>query len=107
VAYELEVQAITVTMVEPGTFRSGIYREGSSTTVHEGPYAHLASVIAEREQDALRKAGGPEPVVQRIVEVLGSTRPPARAPVGAGARARHLARGVIPGSIVQRLLTVR
>ena len=106
-AYELEAQAISVTMVEPGTFRSGIYREGSTTEVREGPYAHLATVIAQREQDALRKAGGPEPVVQRIVDVLSSARPPARAPVGAGARARHLARGVIPGSIVQRLLTVR
>jgi NAD(P)-dependent dehydrogenase (short-subunit alcohol dehydrogenase family) len=107
VAYELESEAIRITMVEPGTFRSEIYREGSVAPAGDGPYAHLAAAIAEREQLALGRAGGAEPVVARVAEVLASAHPPARAPVGRGAQARLLVRGIVPGSLLQRMLTVR
>ena len=107
VAYELEPDAISVSVIEPGTFRSEIYREGSSVVVTDGPYAHLAAVIDRREHDALASAGGPEPVIERVVHVLSMARPPLRSPVGAGARVRQLVRGVVPGSVLQRLLAVR
>lgn len=107
VAYELEPDAIRVTMVEPGTFKSEIYRDGSSMPVTEGPYAHLATVIDQREHDALAVAEGPEPVIDRVLQVLRSPRPHLRAPVGNGARLRHAVRGVVPGSILRRLFAVR
>jgi hypothetical protein len=94
-------------MVEPGTFKSENYRDGSSTRVTDGPYAHLASVIDRREHDALTTADGPEPVIARVLAVLAAPRPHLRAPVGNGARLRHAMRGVVPGSILRRLFAVR
>ncbi len=107
VAYELEPDGIRVTMIEPGTFTSEIYREGSSIPVTEGPYALLASTIEQREHDALAVSDGPEPVIDRVLQVLRAPRPHLRAPVGRGARIRHAVRGVVPGSILRRLFAVR
>jgi NAD(P)-dependent dehydrogenase (short-subunit alcohol dehydrogenase family) len=107
VAYELRPAGIDVAIVEPGTFRSEIYRDGSSVEVHDGPYEALARAISMREVRSLENAPGPEPVVDRIASVLSAEHPPLRAPVGIGARLRHAAHGVVPGAVLQRAFMVR
>jgi NAD(P)-dependent dehydrogenase (short-subunit alcohol dehydrogenase family) len=107
VAYELEPHGVRVTMAEPGTFRSEIYREGSVAPLPDGPSRRIAEVVNEREQRSLASASDAAPVVDRIVRALESPRPPARVPIGRGAQMRHLMRGVVPGSVVQRAFAIR
>lgn len=107
VAYELEPDGIRVTVIEPGTFKSEIFRDGSSTVVTEGPFTQLAAAIQKMETDALEVADGPEAVIDRVLQVLRSPRPRLRAPVGDHARVRHAVRGIVPGSILRRLLAIR
>jgi NAD(P)-dependent dehydrogenase (short-subunit alcohol dehydrogenase family) len=102
-AWEVKPFGVTVTLVEPGNFRTGF--TGSRRTVAtsaDDPYATAsARAIGKMEED---EAGGADPqaVARAVAKVLRSTRPPRRLSVGpAGERVGVVAKRLLPNRLFE------
>lgn len=84
-AYEVGPLGVSVSLVEPGAFRTDIW----SSPVHrrpDGPYAAFGEIL-ERELQAIgANASDPDRVAKAVVKALDAKRPRLRYPVGSDAR---------------------
>lgn len=102
-AWEVKPFGVTVTLVEPGNFRTGF--TGSRRTVEtsaDDPYASAsAKAIGKMEAD---EQGGADPqaVAKVVAKVLQSSRPPRRLSVGpAGERVGVTAKRLLPNRLFE------
>jgi NAD(P)-dependent dehydrogenase (short-subunit alcohol dehydrogenase family) len=99
-AYEVQPFGIHVSCVEPGAFRTNIWKDlvrvGPSDSVYEGMTTALEGV-AERVRV---HAQDPRKVARTISQVLEADRPRLRYPVGVDARVMSVAHRVLPQSVL-------
>ena len=100
-AWEVKPFGISVTLVQPGNFRTEFTgsRRAVGVAVHDPYAAAAAKAIGKMEKDEL--AGADPAMVARVVEkVLTTGRPPRRLSVGpAGERVGVLAKRLLPGRL--------
>jgi NAD(P)-dependent dehydrogenase (short-subunit alcohol dehydrogenase family) len=99
VAYEVGPLGVSLSIVEPGPFKTDIF---SMSEVHRsppgGPYAALGD-IAETLRTIHSNAPAPEPVVAAVVKALSAKKPRLRYPVGKEARLISACKGVLPARV--------
>jgi NAD(P)-dependent dehydrogenase (short-subunit alcohol dehydrogenase family) len=94
-AHEVRPLGVSVSMIEPGAFRTDIW----SSAVHrrvDGPYAEFAAIV-ERSLKAIGAgAPAPDPVAEAVVTALDARRPRLRYPVGRDARRAAMLKRLLP-----------
>jgi NAD(P)-dependent dehydrogenase (short-subunit alcohol dehydrogenase family) len=103
IVFELEPFGIEVSLIEPGPYRTEIWKSTARIQPQGSPYrswvqqvfragdAHAASMARDQKEVALVIAGA-----------LEARRPRFRYPVGPLARLNHLLRGKVPSRLVQK-----
>ncbi len=108
-ALELATVGVDLLVVEPGPYRTEIFRTSERVIPADSAYRDLARAV-ERHVDVevARQARDPSEVAERIARLLDDPRPRFRTPVGPQARLAWGMRGIVPWSwrrrLVQRLL---
>lgn len=103
IAFELDPFGIDVILVEPGPYKTEIWRTTKRVTPPGGPYTTWVRLVF-RGADAheAKHARDPEEVAQVIAKALESPRPKFRYPVGFFAKLDHFLRGKVPTRIIRR-----
>ena len=101
---ELAHRGLTLTLVEPGAFDSEIWRAGSSRALTMADYRAMSAKIEARDRSATSTRTSAAEVADAVVATLDDRNPPARVPVGVGARLRLATQGIVPSSVVVKLL---
>jgi NAD(P)-dependent dehydrogenase (short-subunit alcohol dehydrogenase family) len=102
-AYELDAFGIHVLVIEPGPYRTQIWRSTPRILPPESPYLlWLRQVSRGADRHEARAARDPKEVAIVIADALEAPRPRFRYPVGFFARLDHFLRGKIPTRLIRR-----
>ncbi len=105
-AYEVSPFGIDVVLVEPGSYKTEIWKTSPRVLPEGSAYRammqHLEKVIDEK---VLASARDPREVAAVIARALAARRPRFRYPVGPDAWVGHVARGKLPSRLQRRLIT--
>jgi len=102
-AYELDAFGIQVIVVEPGPYRTEIWRSTPRILPPESEYRPwLEQVFRGADQHEAKTARDPKEVALVIADALEARRPRFRYPVGFFARLDHFLRGKIPTRLIRR-----
>jgi NAD(P)-dependent dehydrogenase (short-subunit alcohol dehydrogenase family) len=94
-AHEVRPLGVSVSMIEPGAFRTDIWSSPVRRRV-DGPYAEFAAIV-ERSLKAIGAgAPAPDPVAEAVVTALDARRPQLRYPVGRDARRAAMLKRLLP-----------
>jgi NAD(P)-dependent dehydrogenase (short-subunit alcohol dehydrogenase family) len=103
IAYELEPFGIEVTLIEPGPYRTEIWRSTPRIQPPGSPYhAWVQQVFQAGDAHAASMARDPNEVALVIAEALEVRRPRFRYPVGPFARLNHFLRGKVPSRFLRK-----
>lgn len=103
IAFELEQFGIDITLVEPGPYRTPIWKNSPRINPPDSAYlAWIGQVFQAGDWYATTKGRDPREVGFVIAEALEAKRPHFRYPVGPFARFAHFVRGKIPTRWVRR-----
>jgi NAD(P)-dependent dehydrogenase (short-subunit alcohol dehydrogenase family) len=103
IAYELDAFGIHVILVEPGPYKTQIWRSTPRLAPVGSAYLPwLRQVFHGADQHEARRARDPVEVAITIADALESPRPRFRYPVGFFARLDHFLRGKIPTRLIRR-----
>ena len=103
IAYELEPFGIDVVLIEPGPFRTEIWRSSPRIQPENSPYYEwLEQLFRAADRHEARAAGDPKDVALVIAHALEAPRPRFRYPIGFFARLDHFLRGKIPTRVKLR-----
>jgi NAD(P)-dependent dehydrogenase (short-subunit alcohol dehydrogenase family) len=101
--YELEPFGIEVILIEPGPYRTEIWKSTPRIQPPGSPYrSWLQQVFRAGDAHATNLARDPKEVALVIAGALDAWRPRFRYPVGPFARLNHLLRGKVPMRLVQK-----
>ncbi len=102
-AYEVEPFGVDVVLVEPGPYRTEIWRNTPRIQPRDGAYhAWVQRVFNAADAHAASVARDPTEVAIVIAKALGAIRPRFRYPVGPFARLNHFLHGKIPSRLLRR-----
>jgi NAD(P)-dependent dehydrogenase (short-subunit alcohol dehydrogenase family) len=102
-AYELDAFGIHVIVIEPGPYRTQIWRSTPRILPPESPYLPwLRQVSRGADKHEARAARDPKEVAVVIAGALEAPRPRFRYPVGFFAHLDHFLRGKIPTRLIRR-----
>ena len=104
-AHEMVPLGVGVSVVEPASVQTGLWDAGTIHGDPDGPYASVVQALEDGDDRAWARALDPHSVSATMVAVVEGRRG-FRHPIGLSARARFLARGVVPAG-VQRLIIGR
>ena len=104
-AHEMVPLGVGVSVVEPASVQTGLWDAGTIHGDPDGPYASVVQALEDGDDRAQARALDPHSVSATMVAVVEGRRG-FRHPIGLSARARFLARGVVPAG-VQRLIIGR
>jgi NAD(P)-dependent dehydrogenase (short-subunit alcohol dehydrogenase family) len=103
-AYELEPFGIDVILIEPGPYRTEIWKTTPRMEPPDSPYrSWVQQVFRAGDAHAARLARDPKEVALVIAGALEARHPRFRYPVGPFARLNHLLRGKVPTRLVQKV----
>ena len=103
IAYELEPFGIEIILIEPGPYRTEIWKTTPRLQSADSPYrAWVQQVFRAGDAHAASMARDPEEVALVIAKALESRHPGFRYPVGFFARLNHFLRGKIPSRLLRR-----
>jgi len=103
IAYELDSFGIDVILIEPGPYRTEIWRSTPRVLPSGGAYTPwLRKVFQGADWHEAKNARDPKEVADVIAGALEAPRPRFRYPVGFFARLDHLLRGKLPSRLVRR-----
>jgi NAD(P)-dependent dehydrogenase (short-subunit alcohol dehydrogenase family) len=108
-ALELATVGVDLLVVEPGPYRTEIFRASERVIPAGSAYRELAEAV-ERHVDVevARQARDPSEVAERIARLLDAPRPRFRTPIGPQAQLAWGMRGIVPWAwrrrLVQRVL---
>jgi NAD(P)-dependent dehydrogenase (short-subunit alcohol dehydrogenase family) len=99
--HEVAPFGVQVTLVEPGPYRTDMTTGArrslvASVSSSDSPYAAYSARSVELFERVSGSLGNPQDVADRIVAILGRTRPRLRHPMGASAYARLTLRWWLP-----------
>jgi NAD(P)-dependent dehydrogenase (short-subunit alcohol dehydrogenase family) len=98
-AYELAPLGVSLSLIEPGAFRTGIWDRDVVHRTEGGPYRRLGEAVEAAWRQAGERARPPGAVVGVVVRVLNSPRPRLRYPVGRDARLAATLKRVLPDRV--------
>jgi NAD(P)-dependent dehydrogenase (short-subunit alcohol dehydrogenase family) len=102
-AYEVDAFGIDVILVEPGAYKTEIWRSTPRLTPEGSAYLPwLRQVFRGADAHEARTARDPMEVATTIADALEARRPRFRYPVGFFARLDHFLRGKIPTRFIRR-----
>jgi NAD(P)-dependent dehydrogenase (short-subunit alcohol dehydrogenase family) len=102
-AYYLEPFGIKVILVEPGPYRTQIWRSTPWIVPAGSPYRERVQRVSRAaDEHAARSARDPKEVAMVIARALEAKRPRFRYPVGPFARINHFLRGKVPSRLIRR-----
>jgi NAD(P)-dependent dehydrogenase (short-subunit alcohol dehydrogenase family) len=103
IAYELDGFGIDVILVEPGPYRTEIWRSTPRVLPADGAYTPwLRRVFRGADQHEAKHARDPREVANVIARALEARRPRFRYPVGFFARLDYFLRGKLPSRLIRR-----
>jgi NAD(P)-dependent dehydrogenase (short-subunit alcohol dehydrogenase family) len=103
IAYELDGFGIHVILVEPGPYRTDIWRSTPRILPEDSEYLPwLEQVFRGADRHAAKTARDPKEVARVIADALAAKSPKFRYPVGFFARLDHFLRGKIPTRLIRR-----
>ncbi len=108
--HELRPFGIDVVLVEPGPYRTELFRpeamsEGTRAAVGApGPYRALVDRFVVLREAVRKTAGDPIEVAEVIAGLATARKVPLRVPVGTSARLRALARRLLPDGALSRIV---
>jgi NAD(P)-dependent dehydrogenase (short-subunit alcohol dehydrogenase family) len=103
IAFELQPFGIDIVIVEPGPYRTEIWRSSTRFAPEGSPYRDFARhVFRAADTHAAAMARDPKEVAETIAKALGAKRPRFRYTVGPFARLGHFLRGKIPARLMRR-----
>jgi NAD(P)-dependent dehydrogenase (short-subunit alcohol dehydrogenase family) len=103
IAYELDRFGIDVILIEPGPYRTEIWRSTERVLPSGGAYTPwLRKVFDGADQHEANNARDPKEVADVIAGALEAPRPRFRYPVGFFARLDHFLRGKLPTRLIRR-----
>jgi NAD(P)-dependent dehydrogenase (short-subunit alcohol dehydrogenase family) len=103
-AYELQPFGIDVILIEPGPYRTEIWKTTPRIEPPDSPYrSWVQQVFRAGDAHAARLARDPKEVALVIAGALEARHPRFRYPVGPFARLNHLLRGKVPTRLVQKV----
>jgi NAD(P)-dependent dehydrogenase (short-subunit alcohol dehydrogenase family) len=106
-AIEVAPFGIGVLLVEPGTYKTGIWTAARISRRPGSPYTAIVERLEPRIRDSVERFGrDPREVGERIADVLESRRPALRNPVGPDAHVTRLLAHTLPLR-ARRALTTR
>lgn len=119
----LEVQpyGIHVSLIEPGSFQTGIWgkglqeieqkrsanasaKESANGTTHKSAYEQEMNRLIARTKKTSDTAPHPKPVIETIAKVVRSKKPRLRYPVGKGVRMTSWAKRLLPWSWLEKII---
>jgi NAD(P)-dependent dehydrogenase (short-subunit alcohol dehydrogenase family) len=98
-AHEIEPFGVSLSLIEPGAFRTGIWDNGVIERRDAGPYRALGEMVEVAWRRAGERAGPPDAVVTAVVRALNSRRPKLRYPVGRDARLAATLQRALPDRV--------
>src|SRR5262245_13505146 len=102
-AYDVEPFGIKVILVEPGPYRTQIWRSTPWIVPSGSPYSErVRRVSRAADEHAARWARDPKEVALVIARALEAKHPRFRYPVGPFARINHFLRGKVPSRLIRR-----
>lgn len=102
-AFEVEQFGIEVVLVEPGPYVTDIWQASPRIAPLDSAYRRWSeNVFRAGDAHVASNGGDPQVVAERIADVLETSRPRFRNPVGRLARYTHFARGKIPSRWLRR-----
>ena len=103
IAYELEPFGIEVILIEPGPYRTEIWKSTPRIQPPGSPYhAWVQQVFRAGDAHAASMARDPNEVALVIANALEAPRPRFRYPVGLFARLNHFMRGKVPSRLLRK-----
>jgi len=102
-AHELATQGVGVSLVEPASVQTGLWDAGTIHGDPDGPYASVIEALEDGDDRAWARALDPHSVSATMVAVVEGRRG-LRHPIGLTARARFVARGVVPAGVQRRII---
>ena len=103
IVFELEPFGIEVSLIEPGPYRTEIWKSTARIQPQGSPYrSWVQQVFRAGDAHAASLARDPKEVALVIAGALEARRPRFRYPVGPLARLNHLLRGKVPSRLVQK-----
>ena len=101
-AYEIEPFGVHVIVVEPGPYRTEIWRNSPRIHPEDTAYGPLLDTLWPAvDKHVAKTAGDPQEVANAIAEALNAKRPRFRYPVGTTARMGLFLRGKIPTTLMR------
>ena len=94
-AYEVEPLGVSVSLIEPGAFRTDIWSSAVRRRP-DGPYAAFGELLERHLRAAGASAQDPERVAAAVVTALEAERPRLRYPVGGDARRAAILKRLLP-----------
>jgi NAD(P)-dependent dehydrogenase (short-subunit alcohol dehydrogenase family) len=102
-AYDVEPFGIKVILVEPGPYRTQIWRSTPWIVPSTSPYREWVQRVSRAaDEHAARSARDPKEVAVVIARALEAKHPRFRYPVGPFARINHFLRGKVPSWLIRR-----
>ena len=102
--YELEPFGIDIILIEPGPYRTEIWKSTPRIQPTGSPYhSWVQQVFRSGDAHAANLSRDPKEVALVIADALEARRPRFRYPVGPFARLNHLLRGKVPTRLVQKV----
>jgi NAD(P)-dependent dehydrogenase (short-subunit alcohol dehydrogenase family) len=103
IAFELAPFNIDIVIIEPGPYRTEIWRTTPRFMPEGSPYRAFARRVSHAaDAHAARMARDPKEVAEAIARALEAKRPRFRYPVGPLAKLNHFLRGKIPARLMRR-----
>jgi NAD(P)-dependent dehydrogenase (short-subunit alcohol dehydrogenase family) len=103
IAYELEPFGVDIVLVEPGPYRTEIWKTTPRIKPPGSPYhSWVQQVFRAGDAHAASVARDPKEVALVIARALEARRPRFRYPVGPFARLNHFLRGKVPSRLLRR-----
>jgi NAD(P)-dependent dehydrogenase (short-subunit alcohol dehydrogenase family) len=104
IAYELEPFGVDVVLVEPGPYRTEIWKSTPRISPLGSPYqAWVQQVFRAGDAHAATVARDPKEVALVIAKALEARHPRFRYPVGPFARLNHFLRGKVPSRLLRKV----
>jgi NAD(P)-dependent dehydrogenase (short-subunit alcohol dehydrogenase family) len=106
IAYELEPFGIDIVLVEPGPYRTEIWKTTPRFQPQASPYfAWVQQAFRSGDAHAGSLARDPKEVAIVLAKTLEARRPRFRYPVGPFARMNHFLRGKVPSRLLRKVAT--
>jgi NAD(P)-dependent dehydrogenase (short-subunit alcohol dehydrogenase family) len=105
-AIEVRPFGVGVALVEPGTYKTGIWTAAAIARRPGSPYGPFADAMEPRVRESVERFGrDPREVARKIARVLEARRPPLRNPVGPDAHVTRVLSHALPFAARRRLVS--